>query len=112
MKTAEVVEYRDAKRKPILMAAKAPAPGKRRRRKKIRLSLKSSKLKKTDEYSDTRGWSTDVGRTLTDEPAKKGPDTLTVQCNMCGSMLKIPKPKKAKYTVSCAYPECGNIMEF
>jgi hypothetical protein len=31
---------------------------------------------------------------------------------MCGSMLKVPKPKKAKYTVSCAYPECGNLMEF
>ena len=104
---AEVIEYDNREGGQIDMAAKRP-----KKKRKLRLSLKQKKMKKVDTYTDSLGWSTDVGRTLTDEPAKKGPDTLTVQCNMCGSMLKIPKPKKAKYTVSCAYPECGNIMEF
>jgi len=94
----------------IHMAERGPKPKKKKR--KMRLSLKQKKMKKVDTYTDSLGWSTDVGRTLTDAPEKKGPETLTVQCTMCGSMLKIPKPKKAKYTVSCAYPECGNIMEF
>ncbi len=110
MKTAEVVEYRDAKRKPILMAAKAPAPGKRRRRKKIRLSLKSSKLKKTDAYSDTRGWSTDVGRTVDAPEAPKAPETIRHQCEMCGSIMKVPKPRKARYTITC--PHCEHAKSF
>ena len=111
MKIAEAVEYRDAKRNPILMAAKAPAPGKRRRKKKkIRLSLKSSKLKKMDEYSDTRGWSTNVGRTV-DEPEKpKGPETIRHQCEMCGSVMKVPKPRKARYTITC--PHCEHEKSF
>ena len=108
---AEVIEYDNPEGGQIDMAAKRPKPGQKKKR-KLRLSLKQKKLKKVDTYTDSLGWSTDVGRTLTDEPAKKGPDTITVQCNMCGSMLKVPKPKKAKYTVSCAYPECGNVMEF
>ena len=95
----------------IDMAEKGPKPGQKKKR-KMRLSLKQKKMKKVDTYTDGLGWSTDVGRTLTDNAEQKAPDTLTVQCTMCGSMLKIPKPKKAKYTVSCAYPECGNIMEF
>ena len=95
------------------MAGKAPAPGKKRRRKKkLRLSLKSSKMKKSDSYSDGLGWSTDVGRTLSEPDKPRAPDTIRHQCEMCGSIMKVPKPKKAKYTVSCAYPECDNIMEF
>ena len=47
------------------MATKKAPPGKRKKKKrKIRLSLKSSKMKKTDSYTDQVGWSTDVGRTL------------------------------------------------
>ena len=74
------------------MADNGPKPKKKR---KMRLSLKQNKMKKVDTYTDSLGWSTDVGRTLTDAPESKAPDTLTVQCTMCGSMLKIPKPKKA-----------------
>ena len=90
----------------------SPAPKRKKKKRKMRLSLKQSKMKKTDSYSDSLGWSTDVGRTLGDAPKPKGPETITVQCDMCGSMLKIPKPKKARYTVDCSYPECGNQMKF
>ena len=75
------------------MASKTP-PGKRRKKKrKIRLSLRSSKIKKKDSYSDSLGWSTDVGRTLTDPEKPKQPDTIKHQCKMCGSIMKVPKPK-------------------
>ena len=63
---------------------KTPPPGKRRKKKrKIRLSLKSSKMKKTDSYSDQVGWSTDVGRTLGEAPKSKEPDTIKHQCSLC-----------------------------
>jgi len=90
---------------------KTPPPGKRRKKKrKIRLSLKSSKMKKTDSYSDQVGWSTDVGRTLGDAPKSKEPDTIKHQCSLCGAIMKVPKPKKARYTISC--PHCGHEDAF
>jgi rubrerythrin len=91
------------------MATKAP-PGKRRKKRKLRLSLKSSKLKKSDTYSDQVGWSTDVGKTLTDAVKEKGPDTLKHQCEMCGTIMKVKKPKKAKYTITC--PHCEHEQSF
>ena len=114
--TAEVIEYNNAERWLIPMAAKAPKGTKPRKKKKrrMRLSLKQKKINaKTDKYTDSLGWSQDVGRTLGDAPAGPAePETLKVQCEMCGSMLKIPKPKKSRYTVSCAYAECGHVMNF
>ena len=90
---------------------KTPPPGKRRKKKrKIRLSLKSSKMKKTDSYSDQVGWSTDVGRTLGEAPKSKEPDTIKHQCSHCGAIMKVPKPKKARYTISC--PHCGHEDAF
>jgi hypothetical protein len=96
------------------MATKAPSGGKKgKKKRKMRLSLKQSKMSVgTDKYTDSLGWSQDVGRTLDDAPVAKGPETLKVQCDMCGSMLKIPKPKRSKYTVTCTYPECGHEMKF
>ena len=59
------------------MATKKTPPGKRKKRKrKIRLSLKSSKMKKTDSYTDQVGWSTQVGRTLEEAPKSKEPETI------------------------------------
>ena len=90
---------------------KTPPPGKRRKKKrKIRLSLKSSKMKKTDSYSDQVGWSTDVGRTLGEAPKSKEPDTIKHQCSLCGAIMTVPKPKKARYTISC--PHCGHEDAF
>ncbi len=95
------------------MAAKPPGKKKGKRKRKMRLSLKQSKMNTaSDKYSDSVGWSTDVGRTLGDAPKPTGPQTIKVQCEMCGSMLKIPKPKRSRYTVACTYPECGHIMKF
>lgn len=91
------------------MAAKKPTPGKRRKKKKFRLSLKSSKLKKTDSYSDSVGWSKDVGRTVEAAPVRKGPEIIKHQCDMCGSIMKVPKPKKDRYTITC--PHCEHAHQ-
>ena len=90
---------------------KAQRPRKKKRR--MRLSLRQNKIKKTDDYTDSLGWSkSSPGRVLEDAPKPTEPETLTIQCEMCGCRLKIPKPKKQRYTVSCSYPECIHIMKF
>jgi len=96
------------------MAAKTPPRKKKgKRKRKMRLSLKQKKLNPTkNQYSDSLGWSQDVGRTLNEPTAPKALETLKIQCESCGSMLKIPKPKRSKYSVTCSYPECGNVMKF
>ncbi len=94
------------------MATKKRPPGKRKKKKrKIRLSLKSSRMKKTDTYTDQLGWSTDVGRTLEEKPKPKGPDTIKHQCKMCGAIMKVPKPKKARYTITCPHFEHQALFE-
>ena len=90
--------------------SRQPKPKKKKRR-KMRLSLRQSKIKKTDSYTDSVGWS-QAGRVLEDAPKQKEPETLTIQCEQCGSRLKIPKPKKQRYTVACSYSECGHVMKF
>ena len=90
---------------------KAQRPRKKKRR--MRLSLRQNKIKKTDDYTDSLGWSkSSPGRVLDDVPEAPEPETLTIQCDMCGCRLKIPKPKKQRYTVSCSYPECNHVMKF
>lgn len=79
----------------------------------MRLSLRQNKIKKTDDYTDSLGWSqSTAGRVLEDASKPTEPETLTIQCEMCGCRLKIPKPKKQRYTVSCSYSECGHVMKF
>ena len=93
------------------MATKKTPPGKRKKRKrKIRLSLKSSKMKKTDSYTDQVGWSTQVGRTLEEAPKSKEPETIRHQCTLCGALMKVPKPKKSRYTITC--PTCDHQDSF
>ncbi len=100
------------------MATKRPARGgrpqkPRKKKRRMRLSLRQNKIRKTDDYTDSIGWSqSSAGRVLEDSPKPVEPETLTIQCDMCGCRLKIPKPKKQRYTVSCSYPECDHVMKF
>jgi hypothetical protein len=100
------------------MATKRPTRGSkpqkpRKKKRRMRLSLRQNKIRKTDDYTDSLGWSqSTAGRVLEDAPKPTEPETLTIQCEMCGCRLKIPKPKKQRYTVSCSYPECGHLMKF
>lgn len=94
------------------MARKAAAPGggkKKRRRRKMRLTLKSRGLKKDSGYGDKVGWS----QVSDDAPKVEKIESTTIrhQCSMCGSINEVPRPKRQKYSVQCAYPECGHVDE-
>ena len=94
------------------MARKAAAPGggkKKRRRRKMRRTLKSRGLKKESGYSDSVGWS----QVNSDAPKAEKIESATIrhQCSMCGSINEVPRPKRQKYSVECAYPECGHVDE-
>jgi len=67
-------------------------------------------MKKTDSYTDQVGWSTQVGRTLEEAPKSKEPETIRHQCTLCGAIMKVPKPKKARYTITC--PTCDHQDSF
>jgi len=82
---------------------------------KIKLGLRAKKMsEETDEYTDQIGWTTSGAETVLsdlkdiEEVTKKEPETLTHHCSMCGSRMQIPRPKRERYRVICAHPECGH----
>ncbi|MGB1569430.1 MAG: hypothetical protein ACPHHV_05900, partial [Candidatus Thalassarchaeaceae archaeon] len=88
--------------------------GKKRKRKgrKINIKLNLRQKKITDEedtYSDQIGW-TSMEESFDDieDLTPKEPEIVTHQCSMCGSTMRIPRPKRERYKVICAYPECGH----
>ena len=100
------------------MAAKRPTKGKKpatggkktkRRKKKMRLTLKSRTMKEEDTYTDSVGWST-TGRVLEDAVAAPESDKIKHQCRLCGSIMMVAKPKRAKYTITC--PNCEHKDDF
>ena len=94
------------------MARKAAAPGggKKRKRRKMRLTLKSRGLKKEQGYTDKVGWS-QVSNDTAKDTGPVEPQTIRHQCTFCGAGLQIPKPKRSKYKVECAHPDCDHIDE-
>lgn len=89
------------------------APGgkkKRKRRLRIKLGLREAEISDADDrYKDELGWT--VHGTILEEMEESGPkepEIVTHQCSMCGSMMQIPRPKRDRYKVECAYPECGH----
>ena len=86
--------------------------GKKRRRKKLKLTLRSRGLKGKSNYKDKVGWSTSEAGHVLGEPEKTDiPQIIDHQCSMCGSMMQIPRPKRERYKVQCAHPECGHEDE-
>jgi len=82
---------------------------------KIKLGLRAKKLsEEADEYTDQIGWTTSGAETVLsdlkdiEEVTKKEPETITHHCTMCGSRMQIPQPKRERYKVICAHPECGH----
>ena len=82
---------------------------------KIKLGLRAKKLsEEADEYTDQIGWTTSGSETVLsdlkdiDEAVKKEPESVTHHCTMCGSRMQIPRPKRERYKVICAHPECGH----
>ncbi len=90
-----------------------PSGKKKKRRLRIgrkKLGLSESEISSEDQqYTDQVGWT--VGEMVLEEledEKDKGPEIITHQCSMCGSMMQIPKPKRERYKVVCAYSECGH----
>ena len=95
------------------MARKAAPPDggkKKRRRRKMKLTLKSRGLKKEQGYSDKIGWST-ASESAAQDTGPVEPQVIRHQCSFCGAILQIPKPKRARYKVECAHPDCDHVDE-
>ena len=60
-------------------------------------------------FTDQIGW-TSMTETFEEfeDPTPTEPEIVTHQCTMCGSTMRIPRPKRERYKVICAYPECGH----
>jgi len=105
-------------RKPPTKAKKKQAPKqkpKKGRRIRIKNKLRQSRIR---EESDTTA-PQDIGWSISqdtmddfDEPQSTEPEIVSHQCTMCGSILQIPAPKRDRYKVICAYPECGHEDTF
>ena len=98
------------KGKPKSKGQPAKKKKKKGRRINIKLNLRQKKITDEDDsYSDQIGW-TSMAEDYEDydDPAPKEPEIVNHQCTMCGAMMRIPSPKRERYKVICAHPECGH----
>ena len=84
---------------------KKPVSGSKKRRRRVKLSIRSRTIKEKSSYKERVGWSTieTSGRVLEDQE-KNVPTIWKHQCSQCGSVMQIPKPKRERYKVIC--PHC------
>jgi len=90
---------------------KSTTSKKKGRRIKIKLGLKQKFLSSDeDTYEDQVGWTVSqaVLEPLEDVEEIQKPEVVNHQCSMCGSIMQIPRPKRDRYKVICAYSECGH----
>ena len=101
-----------------------PMPQKKKKIKKKRfkfkskiklLNLKSSTINESStEYNDMVGWtSNSSNQTIlnnNEEIKQKEPEFIKHQCNLCGTIMKVPKAKKSSYTIIC--PHCEHEEKF
>ena len=83
VQSSEAIEYINAQRSLESHGCKTPGKKKGKRKRKMRLSLKQSKMNTaSDKYSDSLGWSTDVGRTweMRQNPQARKPSKFNVKC--------------------------------
>ena len=99
---------------PPMPKKKKPVKKKRfRLKKKIKLSLKSSTISDSNEgYNEMAGWTSNSNTSILDqkETPKKEPDFIKHQCGLCGAVMQVPKPKRAKYSIIC--PHCEHEESF
>ncbi len=107
----------------VMVMARKPRPGgdippkggksgpKKRRRRRVKLNLKSSSIKEADGYVDRIGWTTsDTSNRLEEAPKPKEPEFIKHQCSGCGYVMKVPRPRRDKYTIVC--PHCDTQDKF
>ena len=99
--------------KPINKKPKKVKKKRFRFKKKIKLSLKSSTISdSSDGYNESAGWTSNMNTSVlnTEENKKIEPDVIKHQCNLCGTVMQIPKPKKSSYSIIC--PHCEHEEKF
>lgn len=82
-------------------------------KKKIKLSLKSSSISESnDGYNESAGWTSSNNTSLlkVDEKVNNEPEFIKHQCGLCGAVMQVPKPKRAKYSIIC--PHCEHEESF
>ncbi len=82
-------------------------------KKKIKLSLKSSTISESDEgYNTSAGWTSSSNTSVMDVEEKVNiePEFIKHQCDLCGAVMQVPKPKRAKYSIIC--PHCEHEEKF
>lgn len=107
----------------VIIMARKPGPGsgrgpkggkggqKKRRRRRVKLNLKSASIKEADGYVDRIGWTTsDTSNRLEEPPKPKEPEFIKHQCSGCGYVMKVPRPRREKYTIVC--PHCDTQDKF
>ena len=104
-----------SKKSPPKKGPKSKARPKKGRKIKIKLGLRQNRIREeSDEVvAEDIGW-TMSQETLEEfeEPESTEPEVISHQCTMCGSVMQIPAPKRDRYEVHCAYPECGHVDKF
>ena len=58
------------------------------------------------------GWTSNTHTSILDqkETIQKEPDFIKHQCNLCGTVMQVPKAKRATYTIIC--PHCEHEEKF
>lgn len=82
-------------------------------KKKIKLSLKSSTISESSEgYNESAGWTSNLNTSVLDikEDTPKQADFIKHQCGLCGTVMQVPKAKRASYTIIC--PHCEHEEQF
>ena len=96
--------------------AKKKKPIKKKRfklKKKIKLSLKSKAITdSTEGYNEFAGWTSgsNTSNQTTDETKPTQPEFIKHQCNLCGTVMQVPKAKRATYSIIC--PHCEHEEKF
>ncbi len=82
-------------------------------KKKIKLSLKSSTISESsDGYNNSAGWTSSTNTSILNIEDKQTiePQFIKHQCNLCGTVMQVPKAKKSSYSIIC--PHCEHEEKF
>ena len=74
---------------------------------------KSSTISESNEgYNESAGWTSNTNTSILNqkETTKKEPDFIKHQCGLCGTVMQVPKAKRATYSIIC--PHCEHEEKF
>jgi len=102
---------------PPMTKKKKPIKKKKKKfklKKKIKLSLKSKSISNSlVGYDESAGWTSGSNTTIQNTEEVKSieePQFTKHQCSLCGTVMQVPKAKRATYTIIC--PHCEHEEKF